>query len=94
MKCFVDSTRKFLTEPKVAEAWVREKMFRGQLSEDEYRDAMSNAQLTYDITVEHVQTTADLMVKYGVGKFPKAPAAKDFVKLDLLAEAKKALGVK
>ena len=42
----------------------------------------------------HVQITADLMVKYGVGKMPSAPQAKDFVKLDLLQDAKKALGVK
>ena len=40
------------------------------------------------------QTTADLMLKYGVGKMPKAPQAAGFVKLDLLQEAKRALGVK
>jgi NitT/TauT family transport system substrate-binding protein len=55
---------------------------------------MSNAAFTYDITAEHVQTTADLMVKYGVGKLPTTPKASDFVKLDLLGKAKAALGVK
>src|SRR5947207_2784835 len=55
---------------------------------------LANAAFTYDITVEHVQTVADLMFKYGVGKMPKPPLAKEFVKLDLLDEAKKALGVK
>ena len=65
-------------------------MFKGALSHDEYSDALTNAAFTYDITQEQVQITADLMVKYGVGKFPKAPQAKDFVKLDLLQEARKA----
>jgi NitT/TauT family transport system substrate-binding protein len=94
MKCFVDATKQFLADPAKAEKYVRERMFRGQLSEQEYQDAMANAAFTYDITVEHVQITADLMFKYGVGKMPKAPVAKDFVKLDLLQEAKSALGVK
>jgi len=94
MECFVDATREFIDHPDSAEKYVREQMFKGALSSEEYKDALGNAAFTYDITQQHVQTTADLMVKYGVGKFPKAPAAKDFVKLDLLAEAKKALGVK
>ena len=94
LECFVDATRQFLTDPAKAEKYVREQMFRGQLSDQEYKDAMSNAAFTYDISVEHVQITADLMLKYGVGKLRKAPQAKDFVKLDLLQEAKRALGVK
>lgn len=94
MRCFVDATKTFLADPARAEKYVREQMFHGQLTDQEYKDAMANAAFTYDITVEHVQTTADLMVKYGVGKMAKAPAAKEFVKLDLLGEAKTALGVK
>lgn len=94
MKCFVEATREFLREPARAEKYVREKMFKGQLSAQEYQDAMSNAAFTYDITEAHVQTTADLMVKYGVGKLPAAQKASQFVKLDLLAEAKTLLGVK
>ena len=47
-----------------------------------------------DALSEHIQTTADLMAKYGVGKFAKAPLATDFVKTDLLDAAKKSLGVK
>jgi NitT/TauT family transport system substrate-binding protein len=94
MKCFVDATKQFLADPAKAEKYVREQMFKSQLSEQEYKDAMANAAFTYDITVEHVQIVADMMFKYGVGKMPKAPVAKEFVKLDLLDEAKKALGVK
>jgi NitT/TauT family transport system substrate-binding protein len=80
MKCFVDATREFLKAPADAENYVRAQMFKGSLTADEYKDAMGNASFTYDITAEHVQTTADLMVKYGVGKLQQAPQAKDFVK--------------
>jgi NitT/TauT family transport system substrate-binding protein len=94
LQCFVAATKKFLDDPKSAETYVREQMFKGALSHEDFMGAMSNASFTYDITVEHVQTTADLMVKYGVGKLPAAPKAADFVKLDLLAKAKASLGVK
>ena len=89
MKCFVASTRDFLAHPDQAEKYVREQVFKGALAADEYKDALGNAAFTTDITAAHVQVTADLMVKYGVGKLPKAPQAKDFVKLELLEEAKK-----
>jgi NitT/TauT family transport system substrate-binding protein len=91
MKCFVDATREFIDKPQEAEKYVRTQMFKGGLSSDEYKDALDNAAFTYDITAGHVQITADLMVKYGVGKLPKAPQAKDFVKIDVLEEAKKAV---
>jgi NitT/TauT family transport system substrate-binding protein len=34
------------------------------------------------------------MLKYGVGRMSAPPAAKDFVRLDLLSAAKKALEMK
>ena len=94
LKCFADATKEFIEKADEAEKYVREKMFKGQLTAEEYRDAMTNAAFTYDITPEQVQTTADLMVKYGVGRMAKPPKASEFVKLDLLQEAKRALGVK
>jgi NitT/TauT family transport system substrate-binding protein len=94
LKCFADATKEFIEKADEAEKYVREKMFKGQLTAEEYRDAMTNASFTYDITPEQVQTTADLMVKYGVGRMAKPPKASEFVKLDLLQEAKRALGVK
>lgn len=89
LRCFVDATRIFLTNSQLAENYVREQVFKGQLTPEEYRDAMSNAAFTYDISVDHVQTTTDLMVKYGVGKMDKPPVAKDWVRTDLLQLAKK-----
>jgi len=94
IECFVDATKTFLDKPDQAEKYVRESLFKGQLTHEDYKDAMSNAGITYDITVEHVQVTTDLMVKHGVGKMSKAPKASDWVKLDLLQRAKKDLGVK
>jgi NitT/TauT family transport system substrate-binding protein len=93
LECFVDATRTFLKDPAAAERWVREQMFKGQITADDYRDAMSNATFTYDVTVEHVQVTTDLMVRYGVGRMASPPAARDWVKLDLLQKAKAKLGV-
>jgi NitT/TauT family transport system substrate-binding protein len=94
LECFVAATKEFLADPALAERYVREQMFKGQLSHEEYAAALSNASFTYDITVGEVQTTGELMVKYGVGKLDKAPDASSFVKLDLLHKAKTTLGVK
>jgi NitT/TauT family transport system substrate-binding protein len=94
LECFVDSTRTFLQDPKVAERFVVDQMFKGQITGQEYQDAIANSPFTYDVTVEHIQTTTDLMVKYGVGKMAAPPRAADWVKLDLLQAAKAKLGVK
>lgn len=94
LDCFVDATRTFLQNPALAKKYVVEQMFKGQISGDDYDDALSNAAFTYDVTAEHIQVTTDLMVKYGVGKMQAAPVAKDWVKLDLLQQAKAKAGVK
>ena len=91
--CFVEATKKFIDEPKTAEKFVREVMFKNQISSEDYQDAIGNSPFSYDITVAHVQITTDLMLKYGVGKMANPPKAGDWVKLDLLAEAKKQLKV-
>ncbi len=94
LKLFVEATRAFQNDPKLAEKYVREQMFKNQISDQDYRDAMSNASFTYDVSLAHVQITADLMKKYGVGKLGYVPQAKDWVRLDLLDKAKKSLQVK
>ena len=93
LDCFVDATRYFIQNPKVAERYVVDQMFKGQITADDYSDAMSNAAFTYDVTPEHIQVTTDLMVKYGVGKLQAAPKAAEWVKLDLLQKAKQKAGV-
>jgi len=94
LECFVDATRTFVENPALAEKYVREQMFKGQISADDYRDAMSNAAFTYDVTVDHIQVTTDLMARYGVGKMASPPRAADWVRLDLLQQAKQKQGVK
>jgi NitT/TauT family transport system substrate-binding protein len=69
-------------------------MFKNQISAEDYQDAIGNSPFSYDISVAHVQITTDLMLKYGVGKMTNPPKAGDWVKLDLLTEAKKQLKVK
>ena len=94
MKVFVEATKYFIDNPAIAEKYVRENLFKGQITSQDYQDAMSNAEFTYDMSLEHVQVTTDSMVKYGVGKMTKPPVAKDWVKLDLLTQAKKDLKIK
>lgn len=89
MACFVEATKTFLARPAVAEKYVRENLFKGQLTHEEYAAAMSNAAFTYDITPQHVQITTDLMVRLGVGRLTTPPKASEWVRLDLLAAAKK-----
>ena len=94
LDCFVDATKRFIADPKLAEKFVVEQMFKGQISSQDFRDAIANSPYTYDVTVEHIQVTTDLMVKYGVGKMTNPPKAADWVKLDLLQKAKAKAGVK
>ena len=94
MKCFVEATKHFIDNPAAAEKYVREKLFKGQLTSDDYKFAIGNSPFSYDVTVQHIQTTTDLMAKYGIGRMAKPPVAKEYVKLDLLEKAKKALKAK
>ena len=93
MACFVEATTLFRKDMKLAEKYVRENMFKGQISSQDFRDALENAEFTYDISVEHIDITTRLMQKYGVGKMAKPPKAADWVKLDLLQKAKISLKV-
>jgi NitT/TauT family transport system substrate-binding protein len=94
MRCFVEATKAFIDTPAVAEKYVREVIFKGQITKDDFDDAISNSPYTYDITPEHIQTTTDVMHKTGVGKMSRPPLAKDWVRTDLLVQAKKSLNVK
>jgi len=94
MKCFVEATKTFLDNRALAEKYVRETVFKGQITKDDFDDAIGNSMFTYDITPEHIQITTDTMAKTGVGRMAKPPVAKEWVKTDLLVEAKKSLNVK
>lgn len=94
MRCFVMATSAFIRDRALAEKYVREVVFKGQITKDDFDDAISNSPYSYDITPEHIQTTTDLMVKTGIGRLAKPPVAKQWVKTDLLDEAKKSLNIK
>jgi len=94
MRCFVMATNAFIKDRALAEKYVREVVFKGQITKDDFDDAISNSPYTYDITPEHIQTTTDIMVKTGVGRMTRPPVAKDWVKTDLLDGAKKSLNIK
>jgi len=94
MKCFVEATKYFIDNPAAAEKYVREQMFKNQLTTEEYHDAVDNARFTYDVSVNEVQVSIDMMAKHGIAKMTTPPVAKDFVKLEALDKAKKELKVK
>jgi len=91
MQCFVEATKRFIDDKALAEKYVRESMFKNQITADDFQDAIGNSPYTYDITAEHIQVTTDTMAKLGIGKMAKPPVATDWVKLDLLDAAKKAV---
>ena len=94
MRCFVQATKAFIDDKALAEKYVRETIFKGQITSQDFNDAIANSPYSYDVTPEHIQITTDVMVKYGVGKLAHPAPAKDWVKTDLLIEAKKSLNVK
>ncbi|QGZ39424.1 NitT/TauT family transport system substrate-binding protein [Pseudoduganella flava] len=94
MQCFVTATKTFIDNKSVAEKYVRETIFKNQITADDFNDAIENSPYTYDITAQHIQVTTDVMNKTGVGKMRKPPVAAEWVKTDLLDEAKKNLGIK
>jgi NitT/TauT family transport system substrate-binding protein len=94
IRCFVQATSAFINDPLLAEKYVRDSLFKGQITSDDFRDAMGNSAYTYDITPEHIQVTADIMAGTGVGKMAKVPVAVEWVRTEMLAEAKKSLNVR
>jgi NitT/TauT family transport system substrate-binding protein len=93
MTCFVKATNLFITNKAAAEKYVRESMFKNQITKDDFEDAIANSPYTYDVTSAHIQTTTDIMLKTGAGKMKAAPVATQWVKTDLLEQAKKSLSV-
>jgi NitT/TauT family transport system substrate-binding protein len=84
----VAATTAFQKDPALAERYVRESLFRGQLAPQDFRDAMSNAAFTTEVSVAQIAATTSLMQKYGVGRMAHPPRAEDWVKLDLLERAR------
>jgi len=93
LKVFVEATRTFIDNPGLAEKYVSQNMFKGQLTSQDYQDAIGNSPFTYDVTTENIDVTAGMMHKYGVGRLTKVPKASEWVKLDLLDKAKRDLGI-
>ncbi|NNG23106.1 ABC transporter substrate-binding protein [Telluria aromaticivorans] len=87
MRCFVEATRTFIDHPAVAEKYVREVIFKNQITSDDFQDAIRNSPYSYEITPQHIQVTTDTMVKTGVGRMARPPLAKDWVRTDLLDAA-------
>jgi NitT/TauT family transport system substrate-binding protein len=94
MHCFVEATKTFIDNKPLAEKFVTQTLFKGQITKEDFDDAIGNSTYSYDITQEHIQITSDLMFKYGISKMTAPLNAKDWVKTDLLDAAKKSLNIK
>jgi NitT/TauT family transport system substrate-binding protein len=68
-------------------------VFKNQLTHEDYVDSIGNMRWSFDATPAEVDATAQAMKKFGLGKLEHPVEGKDFVKTDLLIEAKKKLGV-
>lgn len=93
LECFLEATSTFMKDPALAEKYVREAMFKGQLSSQDFRDAIENSPYSYHLTVDTVQLVTDAMQRLNVGRMASPPVAADWVKLDALDAAKKKLGL-
>jgi len=89
MQCFVESTKLFMDKPDLAEKYVKEVIFKNQITADDFQDAIGNSPYSMELTAEHIQATTDTMYDLKIGKMSNKPSAKDWVKLDLLEQAKK-----
>ncbi|MFC5480218.1 ABC transporter substrate-binding protein [Massilia suwonensis] len=94
MRCFVQATKSFIDDKALASKYVRDIVFKGQISADDFDDAIANSPFSYDITPQHIQATTDMMVKTGVGRMRTPPRAQDWVRTELLAGAKTSLQIK
>jgi NitT/TauT family transport system substrate-binding protein len=93
MRCFVQATSAFINNRALAEKYVRDVMFKGQITKDDFDDAIDNSPYSYDVTAEHIQVTTDIMASTGVGRMTRPPLAGTWVRTDLLEAAKKSLNI-
>jgi NitT/TauT family transport system substrate-binding protein len=94
MLCFVKATDAFIKDKALAEKYVTQTIFQGQITKEDFNDAIGNSPYSFDISPAHIQITTDVMFKEGIGKMDKPPVATDWVKTDLLEKAKKTLNIK
>jgi NitT/TauT family transport system substrate-binding protein len=94
MRCFVEATKTFIDDKAMAQKYVTQTIFKGQITAADFNDAIGNSPYSFDITPAHIQITTDEMLKHGIGKMTSPPIATDWVKTDLLAQAKKSMSLK
>lgn len=93
MACFVKAQKAFIDDPRLAEKFVTQDVFKGQLTGEEFQEALANSPYTIEMSADHIQKTTDVMQKYGIGKMSVPAKAEDWVKLDLLDAAKSSAGI-
>ena len=92
MTCFVKAQKTFIDNPKTAETFVTQDVFKGQVTAAEFQEALANSPYTLEMSADHIQKTTDVMAQHGIGKMAVPAKAVDWVKLDLLDAAKASAG--
>ena len=92
MACYVLAAKAFANDQVLAERYVREVMFKGQLGSAAYGESLASAPYIVDISTRHIQVTTDAMVRTGLPHMVRAPLAREWVRTDLLETARKRPG--
>jgi NitT/TauT family transport system substrate-binding protein len=91
VECFLRAMQTFTDKPDVAQRYIRQIIFKGQLSETDFHDATASFVHNAQVDVQQIQTITELMGKYHIGHIDYAalPKASEWVKTDLLESVRK-----
>ena len=92
MACYVLAVKAFAEDQALAERYVREVMFKGQLGSAAYGESLASAPYIVDVSTRQIQLTTDAMVRTGVAPMLRPPLAREWVRTDLLEAARKSRG--
>lgn len=89
MRCFVEATRTFMDDAPLAEQYVRDSVFKGELASADVRSAIANSPYAFAVSQRHIQVTTDIMVRTGLGGVARPAPPREWMRTDLLEAARK-----
>ena len=94
MRCFVEATRTFMDNAPLAEKYVRDTVFKGELASADIRSAMAHSPYVFSVSQRHIQVTTDTMVRTGMGGVARPAPAREWMRTDLIEAARKSPKIK
>ena len=89
MRCFVEATKTFMDNAPLAERYVRDSVFKGELASADIRSAIANSPYVFAVSQRHIQVTTDIMVRTGLGGVARPAPPREWMRTDLLEAARK-----